>query len=297
MGWSQDELEMVLAAIEGATPGASGWYRVPCPFCERDGEMSTKKKLSVSAETGYFICFRATCGAKGFVNTSEKFLARKPAKPKAAETDGRVPLPEEFVSLASSDRSTSIALRPYINYLYSRGITDAIIEEARLGCCLKGKYATMVVVPVTHCREVAGFTSRSIASKFYSNPPDFHRTRYMLNGDALQDDTTEPIVIVEGPFDALRHWPYAVACFGKPTHHHIKQIQASKRPVVFALDADAQMEGWGHALTFEVSGRDARFLQLRPGTDPGKTTHEEFMEWALSAPRASAINPDMCRRV
>jgi len=75
---------MVLAAIEGHNPGSSGWYRVPCPFCERDGEMSTKKKMSVSADTGYFICFRATCGAKGFVTMSEKHLANVEANDQIA---------------------------------------------------------------------------------------------------------------------------------------------------------------------------------------------------------------------
>jgi len=288
---------MVLAAIEGHNPGSSGWYRVPCPFCERDGEMSTKKKMSVSADTGYFICFRATCGAKGFVTMSEKHLARRPKKEAEKESDGRVPLPEEFILLTSSSGADkSIALRPYRNYLFGRGLTEGIIEEAQIGCCIRGKYATMIVVPVFSGGAVAGFTARSIASKFYSNPPEFKRIQFMLNGDALQEETDEPIIIVEGPFDCLRHWPYAVSCFGKPTVHHVRQIRAAKRPIIFGLDADAQMEGWGLALQLELDGRNARFLQLRPGTDPGKTEHEEFMRWALAAPRASTINPDMCRR-
>lgn len=294
MGWSQEDRDLVLAAISDARPASTGWYRIPCPFCSMD-ERGSKKKMSVNADTGYFICFRATCGARGFVKLNEKHLAKAPKKV-VTNTDGRVLLPEEFISLApSSGNGSSIALRPYINYLYGRGLTDAIIEEANIGCCLKGKYATKIVVPVIADGTVAGFTSRSITTKFYSNPPEFQRTRYMLNGDALKEETSEPIIIVEGPFDCLRHWPLTVACFGKPTHHHMKQIRAAKRPVIFCLDADAQLEGWGFALTLELGGQDVKWMKLRPGFDPGKTDHDDFVRRALAAVRPSTINPDTYR--
>lgn len=293
MSWLSGGNEEVLAAIDETVPSPSGWYRVTCPFCAAEGHETKEKKLSVNADTGYFMCWRAKCGARGFVKLDEAHLARRPKKAETKPSDGRVPLPEEYLPIGPSQKNTSISLRPYLKYLSERGLTDLIIEEARLGVALSGRYACKIIVPVFSGGTVAGFTSRSIAEKIYMNPPGFLRTHFMLNGDALQEETDEPIVIVEGPFDCLRHWPYAVGCFGKPTMHHVQQIRRARRPVVIGLDADAQMEGWGLALQLEVLGMDVKFLKLKPGYDPGKTPHEEFMERVLSAKKASSTFPDV----
>jgi hypothetical protein len=280
----------VLEAIADIRPSPSGWIRAVCPYCLASGHETNKKKLSVSLETGFFQCWRADCGAKGFIEVDERALKKyKKAPTEEKPDDGRVPLPADFTPLNTF--SDAISLKKFYAYLKTRFVKDQTIVEANLGACLVGEYANKVVIPVYHRGEVAGFTSRSVVGKDFMNPPKFKRTHYMLNGDALLEESTEPVVIVEGPFDCLRHWPYAVACFGKPTHHHEKLIREAKRPVIIGLDADAQMEGWGLAMKLELEGRDVRFLKIRPGTDPGKTPHEEFMEWASTARRASSTNP------
>lgn len=294
MTWAFEYANDVLEAIEGATPTPGGWYRVPCPVCrDRGGHNDTKKKLSVNADNGYYQCFRADCGIRGFTLLSERHLVK--GKRQEEKSDGKVPLPEEYFPLDVANKTSSLSLRPYFSYLEGRGITDRIIQGAHIGVCFRGRYAAKVIVPVHQGGQVVGFTSRSIADKVYMNPPGFMRTKFMLNGDALLEETDCPVVIVEGPFDCLRHWPHAVACFGKPTSHHIALIRQAKRPVVIGLDADAQMEGWGLAMTLELSGQNIRWMGLRPGTDPGKTPHDEFMAWALSAPKPSAIDPDRYR--
>jgi hypothetical protein len=280
----------VLEAVADTRPSPSGWVRVVCPFCLASGHETTKKKLSVSFETGFFQCWRADCGIKGFIDLDERTLKKyKKADKKAEPDDGRVPLPADFIPL--SPHNSGLSVKKFYAYLESRFIREQTIVEAKLGACLVGEYANKVVIPVFHSGEVAGFTSRSVVGKDFMNPPKFKRTHFMLNGDALQEESDEPVVIVEGPFDCLRHWPYAVACFGKPTAHHEKLIRAAKRPVVIGLDADAQMEGWALALKLELAGQNVRFLKIRPGTDPGKTPHEDFMNWVSTAPRASATNP------
>lgn len=279
----------VLVAIHGIEPGPSGWYRVVCPFCVADGYEGSKKKLSVNAENGYFHCWRPSCGAKGFVDLGTKFLTKKEDK----KGDGTVKLPNEYIPLMPSTGALkSVALRPYFAYLNSRGLNNQIIEEAQLGVCITGEYAWKIIIPVVWQRQIVGFTARSIANKFYSNPPGFSRTKFFLNGDSILEETDEPLAIVEGPFDHLRHWPYTAACFGKPTKDQVNLLKQAKRPLVIGLDADAQMEGWGLALTLELLGKDVRFLKLNPGTDPGETPREIFLRWLLSAPKASAINPD-----
>lgn len=294
--WRPDEIEMVMSALDGVTPTPSGWYRVPCPFCS---EGSNKKKMSVSADNGWFGCWRAECGAWGFLQLSEKHLA-KVVKKKAPST-GIVALPAEFISIAPSQGTegqfeNSISLAPYFRYLKrERGLSDAIIEEAGLGICFGGRYATKVVIPIISGGNVVGFTSRGIAAKVYMNPPGFAREKYMLNEDALFEETTEPIIIVEGPFDCLVHWPMCVACCGKPSAYHIEKIKKARRPVIICLDADAQFEGWGLALRLELLGMDVKYMHLAPGYDPGKTPHEDFLRRALASRKASRINPDTYR--
>ncbi len=287
--------EQILSAIEDSVPPPSGWYRITCPYCD-DAGRSAKRKMSVNADTGYYMCWRLECGAKGFVRLSESHLARRP-KPdeKTKESDGTVPLPDEFVPLAPSKASGSLSLRPYINYLHSRGVTDQIIEETGIGACLFGKYRWQVIVPVTSGGVVVGFTARSVATKFYSNPAGFQRAKFLLNEDALLEHTDDPIAIVEGPYDFLRHWPNTCACFGKPTEHHLKKIANANRPVIWSLDADAQSEGHALALMFEFEGKDHRFLKLPPATDPGKTPADIFFRMMLSAVRASTTFPDVWR--
>lgn len=282
------EFPEVLDAIIGETAGPAGWYRVPCPFCASRGHTSKKRKLSVHAESGYFHCWRPSCGVSGFVN-----LGTYRKKVEKDETDdGTRALPAEFIPLGY-ERPTSLSLQKYWDYLVEkRGLMPQAIVEAGLGACNLGRYANSVVIPVTTGGVVVGFTTRSVVGKRFDNPPGFQRTKFLLNGDALLEETTEPAIIVEGPFDCMRHWPHAVSCLGKPAKQHTQILAAARRPLIICLDADAQSEGWSVAATLLVMGKSVKVQKIPPGTDPGKWEHDVFMTWALQARSPLDIHPD-----
>lgn len=76
----------------------------------------------------------------------------------------------------------------------------------------------------------------------YRYPAGMDRDDVYLAAE-LELETDEPLLIVEGVFDALAYWPNAIALLGKPTETQIDRIAASaKRPLVAALDADAHRE-------------------------------------------------------
>lgn len=284
----------VLEAIEYATPGPGGWYRVPCPFCLTAGRGNPKKKkLSVHAESGYFQCWRPACQQAGFIDLEERHLKRYTAYAQTATEvdDGRRPLPEEFVAL-TYDRPVGVILPKYWDYVVNeRKLQRQVIVEAGLGCCLTGRYSNMVVIPVHSRGAVAGFTCRSVLGKEFDTPPGFRKQEYFLNGDALLEESDDPIAVVEGPFDCLRHWPHAIACLGKPSHKHMAMLKQAKRPVVLMLDPDVSNLSWQVALTLEVSGVRSRFAKLPAGKDPGKLSFSEFQDLLLKSPPATATTP------
>jgi hypothetical protein len=284
----------VLDAIEDETPGPSGWYRVPCPFCLVAGRGNPKKrKLSVNAESGYFQCWRPSCLQSGFIELEDRHLRKFTAadRAKVEVDDGRRPLPEEFVPLGY-DRPHGVIITKFWDYLINeRGLRRETIVEAGIGCCMLGRYANMVVVPVHSKGAVVGFVTRSVLGKVFDTPPGFRKQEYFLNGDALYEESDEPMAIVEGQFDCLRHWPHAAASMGKPSHRHVALLHTVKRPLVIMLDPDMSAGGWELALTLEVSGRDVKYAKLPSGKDPGKLTYHEFRDVLLHAKRASATTP------
>lgn len=263
----------MLAEVEGQHPSSSGWVYVPCPFCG-DGKRS-KRRLSFSFKYGSYRCWNPGCYAyaeDGFVIDSWvgpniEVGSVRPDRPK-------LKLPDEYVPLTDSVRVTvPINGHRYYDYLVSRHVSDQAVVEAEIGFCTSGPYGGMVIVPARQDGVLAGFAGRAIVGKRFKNASNAEGgVRAMLNGDVLKVETDEPVYIVEGPFDCLRHWPYAVACFGKPTHAQIDLLAEARRPLFIVLDADAWAESWALACKLRVfHGVDAIPVYLPPGCDPGGT--------------------------
>ena len=89
---------------------------------------------------------------------------------------------------------------------------------------------------------------------------------------------------MEGGFDALRHWPHAVACLGKPPKHQLERLATCSRPVVFCLDGDAWEEGYAAYMTLLTWGKaDCGCVVFAPGEDPDTTPPAILAEAAKRA--------------
>ncbi len=268
----------VQEAIDGKQASATGWVRVQCPFC-----FSEDKKLSVNVSSGkfggYYQCWRPSCGKRGFLYEREESVTRAERTVERTAVD----LPDGFRLLTTnSGGAETKILAKYRRYLYNRGVTQNIIDETMTGCCTSGKFREMVVVPFMRSGKVVGWGARSIHEKRYHYPDGFDKEHNPFNYDALFEETDIPLLIVEGYFDAMPHWPFALAVGGQPTNFHWYELfPQAKRPLVMALDADMQIKNELGADMLALHGVRAKFLRLPPGTDPGGTAREKVLRQAF----------------
>jgi DNA primase len=265
----------VRRAIEGKKPSSTGWIRVLCPFCGHD-KPTLSVNVSNSRYGGYYVCWRASCGAKGFfTDRSVTFSSDRPVT--------KVGLPLGFQPLTTKSGAIyNPLLDKYRKYLYGRGVSQEIIDDVGIGYCDRGREANMVVVPIMTEGSPAGYIARSIVGKKYSLAPNFDREHHMFNMDALKEETELPVIIVEGVFDALPHWPFAVAALGQLSHRHWELLLSTKRPVVWALDADVQSKNEMYAARMRLHGLKSAWMEIPPGMDPGGANRERFLRKAFS---------------
>lgn len=284
---NQDDKDAVLDAISGLRASSTGWIYAICPFCSE--YRSSKRRLSFNVEWGWFRCWNPGCIAcsdRGFHISN--WVSAGPG-PVAAEARPQLVLPEEFKPLSPDGQTIKYGFysRKYYTYLQGRGLRDETIIQAGIGYAEEGRYAGMVIVPVYINGRLEGYAARSITGKrFLNSKSDEGGKRAMLNGDALFAPNDSPLYLVEGPFDCLRHWPYAMACLGKPTHEQVDLLMAARRQLYIVLDADAWAESWALAVQLRMAGVAAWPVYLPSGTDPGKTSPQ------LLAQLASEVRED-----
>ena len=268
---------------------SQGFGRVNCPFCvERVGKADRKRCFSVAPDTGWFRCFR--CGVTGRLNGfADERYAPKEEQPQQPSPQAAQP-PESFTPVYEGAGLTAFVLKPARDYLASRNLTVEQQAQARIGACAQGKYQKRVVVPVLDADGDSwlGWVARAWqkdAERKYLYPSGMVRSLY--NHAALLVETTEPVYVVEGVFDALALWPHAVAVLGKPTDAHLEALAAAKRPVVFVLDGDAHEEGWAYSMRLKLDGQRSGNVRLAPGVDPDEVDLADLWDAAHLALQSS----------
>lgn len=273
-------LSDVQDAAASATPTGDGWARGECPYCEAEGHRDTKRNFAVNLESGYWACWR--CERTGWLDKVPEYSAPAVITTKVKH-ELRPELPDGSVYLASHDGRRAMSLDDAREYLLcTRTLTWLQIEHYKIHACLGGYYAGRIVFPVTRKGEPHGFVARAWgrADRAYLYPRGFDRGVF-YNGDALDEDTDQPLFLVEGIFDALRVGTDAIACLGKPTREQVAQLKGLKhRPVVVAMDSDAWRTGSHLAMSLRLHGVRATALRLPPGEDPDSLSSEWIREKA-----------------
>lgn len=275
-----------------------GWGRARCPFCfDRTAKPDHRRSFAANRETGRWRCHK--CNAWGLLPGYEQQEADEDryAPPTfsfvEAVRDGALDLPESFALLyGEGDGATARVLDPARRYLLRRGVTEQQARDARVGACTSGPVANRVVVPAMSRDglDVVGWTARSWlrgASPKYLTADDMHRDEHLLNEPALDAQRDEPLLLVEGAFDALPYWPDVVAFLGKPTRWQVEQVATSRRVLVAALDGDAWQESEALALRLRLLGATAAWVKLPPTKDPGNVDREIFSGLVDSVSKAA----------
>jgi hypothetical protein len=269
---SKQQVADIVAAMMDERGDTNAWYRIPCPWCGH--ENPSKRNMSVSQESGYFYCHR--CQEKGFYKRShaKEWYIPPVERVLPVQAVQKPKLPDDFVALSETPKSGMDF--SFWNYVVGRNVLPETIVDCGVGYCTHGMYRDCIVVPLWDGPELSGFVARNIKDRSYRYPKGFRREISMFNKDRLWDD--EPIVVVEGVFDALPHYPHTVAVLGKPSREHKNLLASVRKRVYVMLDGDARAESWALATLLKVKGIDAIYVPVPSGKDPGDATPEEFIK-------------------
>ena len=186
-----------------------------------------------------------------------------------------VELPKEFKPL--SNQYNSIAYKHAISYLKRRQVTSDDIIKYNIGYCESGKYNNCIVIPSYDKDGILNyFTARSFdknSSLKYKNPDvsrDIIPFELFINWNI-------PIILCEGPFDALAIKRNVIPLLGKNIQQNLrKKLVTSKvQKIYIALDKDAIKQALSFCEELINEGKEVYLVDMQD-KDPGEMGFENF---------------------
>jgi len=183
-------------------------------------------------------------------------------------------LPEEFKSIIGS---RDILARHAFAYLKSRDITKDDIEKYNIGYCETGRYGKMVIIPsYDETGTLNYFTGRSFEKDpfvKYRNPEtsrDVVPFELFINWEI-------PLILCEGPFDAIAIKRNAIPLLGKNIQQNLmkKIITSTVEKIYIALDTDAMKQALKFVEYFINQGKEVYLVDLE-GKDPSEIGFKNF---------------------
>ena len=257
-----EEKRKIITDILGSYRRVGNEHLFYCPYCNHH-----KKKLSVNFTLNAFKCWVCDVRGKNIYRIVRKHGTYE-QRQKYLELQGRldltefenifqeinekevlqrIDLPSSFVSLANRFLPAS-AQRP-LEYLYDRGISKRNMQLWKIGYCSEGKYGGRIIIP--------SFNINGDTNYFVSRSYVGHRRKYLNPSigknfvfNELYIDWDEPVIIVEGIFDAIVAGTNAIPILGstlRPKSKLFQALAANDTPVYIALDRDAEKKT-GHMI-------------------------------------------------
>jgi hypothetical protein len=263
---------------------ARGNQAYHCPFCHH-----SKPKLEVNFTENKqgnnpWNCW--VCGKKGkkistlfkqIEVSPEIFAQLKPLVKSGSDVEEVisstiVELPKEY-KIFTDD----ITSRHALAYLKKRNLSKSDLLKYNIGYCEYGLYKNMVIIPsYDSTGRLNYFTARSFEKDpyiKYRNPEvsrDIIPFELFINWDL-------PIILCEGPFDAIAIKRNAIPLFGKNLQPSLmKKIVTSKvQKIYIALDNDAIKKALEFCELLLNEGKEVYLVELK-GKDPSEMGFEHF---------------------
>jgi len=268
-----------------------------CPFCHHH-----KKKLQINLTTQKWHCW--VCNSKGrrIASLLRKLNADQSALDKiygiygdegvtyeAEEEYVELKLPEEFKQLYYRPKSINPIYSQARSYISRRGISSDDLIKYNIGYCEGGLYGGRVIIPSYNAD---GKLNYFVARSFYDNErmkyknPPVSRNVIMFENHINWE---EPIVLVEGVFDAFSVKRNAIPILGKfiPKKLMDAIFQRGVTDLYLMLDNDAIEDSVKYANYFLRNGIKVKHI-IPEETDFGdlgfhKTIplmkHHPYSEW------------------
>ena len=286
----QKEKRRILKRTLGSSYKSGDEILFACPKCKHH-----KKKLSVNIELDKFKCWVCEYAGRSVRSLIRSYgnsqllnewdaLGDAPVDicsfdnlfdTKMEEVGEKVCLPVEFETLTGKTTSTA---SPAKKYLFDRGITQQDIVRWKIGYCPYGEFEGRVLVPSFSFEgELNYFVARSYNGnwKKYMNPPvsrDIVFNELMVEWDS-------DIVVVEGVFDAIIAGSNSIPLLGSQLREQSKLFQKiinHGSRVLLALDPDVEKKSAKMIKKMLTYGVEVAKIEIKPYSDVGEMTKEEF---------------------
>jgi len=266
---------------------ARGNQAYTCPFCHHH-----KPKLEVNFTENkdginQWACW--TCGKKGktirslfkqvqvdagYFQELSKLVKNVSSEDIGVVKQNILELPKEYQSFITNQ---DISARHALAYLKKRNISKQDILKYNIGYCSSGTYANMIIIPSYDANgKLNYFTARSFEKDPYTkyrNPEvsrDIVAFELFINWDL-------PIILCEGPFDALAIKRNVIPLFGKNIQPSLmkKLVESKVQKIYIALDNDAVKQALGFCEQLLDIGKEVYLVELQ-GKDPSEMGFEHF---------------------
>jgi len=193
-----------------------------------------------------------------------------------SESSSKVELPKEFKPLSELTKNDIIG-RHALNYLKKRGISKHDILKYNIGYCEGGVYNKMIVIP-SYSSE--GKLNYFVARNFDSNSPVKYKNP-PINKNIVPFELfvnwSSPLVLCEGPFDALAIKRNAIPLLGKHLQDNLmkKIVTSTVKQIYIALDKDAMKDALRFAELLLNEGKEVYLVDLDE-KDPSEMGFENF---------------------
>jgi DNA primase len=267
---------------------SKGNYAYHCPFCNHHKPKLEINLNETSNGENKWHCWVCDKRGKSIIKLlqligapKDKILEAKTitkytsGKIEIKEVDKKVELPEEFISLSLPD--TNIEYKHAINYLKRRQITLDDILKYNIGYCINGKYSNCIIIPsYDKDGNLNYFTARNFdknSSIKYKNPDvsrDIIPFELFINWNL-------PIIICEGPFDALAIKRNVIPLLGKNIQKSLKKklVKSEVRKIYIALDKDAIKQALSFCEELINEGKEVYLVEMAD-KDPSDMGFENF---------------------
>ena len=242
-------LEKVLGISYQMKNGENAYH---CPFCNHH-----KKKLQVNFETQKWHCWVCNKGGykigillrkinapKNIISEVLKILGdyQGVSKDKGEKTEYNVSLPQCYTPLWK--KSDDPLYKNAIHYLRHRNIGPIDILRYSIGFCSSNGYSNRIIIP---SYDVDGKLNYFIARDMFPN------SKFKYKNPPMSKDTVcfemfinwkEPIVLVEGVFDAIAVRNNVIPLLGKfPSKTLVMRlVEKQVKTIYVALDEDAKQD-------------------------------------------------------